>query len=262
MKIIKLSKNFETIVDDEDHEWLNQLSWHIRIKNNQICAMHSQINNGKVKKIRMHRLIVKAEVGDIVVHKNGNCLDNRKENLHLIIKEKRTIDSNENEELKQNGIILLTKGYRAVVDIEDYDNINQYVWCVSNDTTHKKVYARRVENKKYILMHRVILNASEGMVVDHINGDTLDNKRSNLRIVTYRENSINNLTPYGDAHFNKSFNGKQWTARVRNGKKCVYLGLYYTKEEAQTVAMQYRIDNNILKHPNNPIEKQRLEEKL
>lgn len=69
----------------------------------------------------------------------------------------------------------------------DEDIIMSEKWHYSVTST-KKTYIR---NSKNILLHRILLNAQEGDVVDHINGDTLDNRRENLRITTTSGNNKN-----------------------------------------------------------------------
>ena len=72
-------------------------------------------------------------------------------------------------------------------DLEDYDKINYGSWAfVKKDTTS---YLINNKDKKYF--HRLILNAKKGEVVDHINHNTLDNKKENLRICTNQENAFN-----------------------------------------------------------------------
>ena len=78
--------------------------------------------------------------------------------------------------------IPLTKGQYAIVDAEDYERVNQYKWCASGGNRKRTMYAMRIQNHKCILMHRFLMGASEGMVVDHINGNGLNNRKSNLRL--------------------------------------------------------------------------------
>lgn len=87
--------------------------------------------------------------------------------------------------------IPLTQGKSALVDDVDYDFLNQYKWYVlKEDYTY---YAGRKVTispckQELIIMHRIILNAPNGIEIDHINGDGLDNRRSNLRLCTRSQN--------------------------------------------------------------------------
>lgn len=81
-------------------------------------------------------------------------------------------------------LIRLTKNKFAKVDNEDFESLNQYKWHYNDG------YAERKENGKHIKMHRELLNAQTSLV-DHINGDTLDNQRKNLRLATRSQNAMN-----------------------------------------------------------------------
>ena len=90
-------------------------------------------------------------------------------------------------------------GYTVRLDDEDYERLGGERWHVtaSKTTAGKRyVYAGRFESatKKMTLMHRVITGAPKGLVVDHINGDTLDNRRGNLRVCTASENLKNKVS--------------------------------------------------------------------
>jgi len=95
--------------------------------------------------------------------------------------------------------IRLTKGLFALVDDEDFERVNQFKWCASLESRGTKYYAIRwVWNKETkrrvkIRMHRFIMDlppgSIDGLVVDHINDDGLDNRRScNLEVITAEEN--------------------------------------------------------------------------
>jgi len=85
--------------------------------------------------------------------------------------------------------IPLTHGAVAIVDREDYQELNKYRWFLRTVRGH--AYAARISNGTTILMHRVIMQPPEGMVVDHIDGNGLNNRRRNLRVCTQGENGCN-----------------------------------------------------------------------
>jgi hypothetical protein len=87
--------------------------------------------------------------------------------------------------------ITLTRGLHALVDAEDYEWLNRYKWHVSPSISHSTVYAKRSVGHNCVFMHRMIMQPPKGMVVDHINGNGLDNRRCNLRICTREENAQN-----------------------------------------------------------------------
>ena len=81
--------------------------------------------------------------------------------------------------------IPLGEGQYALVDAADYEWLKQWTWRLQNG------YAVRYENGRTIYMHREIMKPPEGMLVDHINHNKLDNCRSNLRVCTRQENMCN-----------------------------------------------------------------------
>jgi len=85
--------------------------------------------------------------------------------------------------------ILLSQEKVALVDDDDYPDLINHKWCAHKNS--KRFYAERRANGKIIRMHRVILGVPEGLFTDHIDGNGLNNQKSNLRVVTTRENSQN-----------------------------------------------------------------------
>ncbi|MCE7699722.1 MAG: HNH endonuclease [Methanobacterium paludis] len=92
--------------------------------------------------------------------------------------------------------------------------------------------------RKTIIMHRLIMGAPKGMVVDHINHNGLDNRKSNLRVVTHRQNMQNRknkgTSNYPGVHFKKE--NHKWVARIRIGKEMKYLGIF---DNERTAAKKY-----------------------
>lgn len=140
--------------------------------------------------------------------------------------------------------IQLTKGKYALVDDEDYENLVKYKWHAVNG----KYAARSVWNgtkRKMVLMHREVLGNPEGLDVDHINMNTFDNRKGNLRAVTHQYNCFNRPAVGGHSRFKgviKSSNGK-WSSRISVGGKDINLGTYETEEDAAKAynvgALQY-----------------------
>ena len=87
--------------------------------------------------------------------------------------------------------IPLTKGKVAIVDAADYEWLSRYKWHVEEPGPGRFYASRATPGHARIGMHRAIMNPPKGMVVDHINGNGLDNRRCNLRICTPRQNSCN-----------------------------------------------------------------------
>ena len=102
--------------------------------------------------------------------------------------------------------IPLTQGQYAMVDAQDYERVSRCKWCLSR--SGDRLYAQRRSRGKTIRMHQVIMNPPQGMVVDHINGNGLDNRRCNLRICTRLQNAWNH------------------TRRKQQGASSPYIGVY------------------------------------
>lgn len=134
-------------------------------------------------------------------------------------------------------IIKLTKGKFTTVSDEDYEMLSQYKWQVAEPRKGFFYAQRRVKNCKptVIFMHRIILNAKKGEDVDHINHDTLNNQRNNIRIATRQQNQANQVkTKIKTASIFKgvTFENGKWRARIRNNGKKEHLGSFSTEIEA------------------------------
>lgn len=84
--------------------------------------------------------------------------------------------------------IQLTQGQHTVVDEEDYSSFVIRRWYLGPSG-----YASRFEKRRVIFLHREIMGCPENRVVDHINHNKLDNRRSNLRIVSKSANALNRV---------------------------------------------------------------------
>jgi hypothetical protein len=119
----------------------------------------------------------------------------------------------------------------AVVDDEDYNLVIGYCWH-----TNAKGYAvHSVWLSKSILMHRLIMNAPPGLEVDHINGNPLDNQRSNLRLASAADNRHNmrkhrGVSRYKGVTWDKA--NRRWRARITCNGRNIPLGRYDTELKA------------------------------
>lgn len=95
--------------------------------------------------------------------------------------------------------IKLTQNKVALVDDEDYDYLIQRKWCAVN--FHGYFYASTTIGDKQQLMHRVILNAPKGTIIDHIDHNGLNNQRNNLRFCTYGQNAVNRIKKTGRSKY-------------------------------------------------------------
>lgn len=128
-----------------------------------------------------------------------------------------------------NGCRIVTaKGEELLVDREMLPMLSQHSWCM---TSYKNdhIYAVANINKKLVRMHRLILNCNSSDVVDHINGNTLDNRKCNLRICTAKDNSrnatVSKNNSSGVTGVSQLPNGK-WRTRIMVDRKEISLGHY------------------------------------
>lgn len=134
--------------------------------------------------------------------------------------------------------INMHRGYKVLVDDADYDDLMQFNWYPAIIPPRYVYAVRHVKNKgvqKRIYLHRYLIGAQKGQLVDHKNGNTLDCRRSNLRIATPSQNT-RNRKPFGKSKYmgvclNK--NGrKKWSARIVINNNQIQLGYFLTEVEA------------------------------
>jgi len=132
--------------------------------------------------------------------------------------------------------IPLSSGQVALIDKEDFDKIKDYGWYARFDKVGKTFYAITGTHGTTLPMHRLILNALDSFVVDHIDHNGLNNRKSNIRICTQSQNCMNkiaqsnNTSGYRGVSFHKGKNKYQATIMVN--RKQMYLGTFNTALEA------------------------------
>jgi len=137
--------------------------------------------------------------------------------------------------------INLGDGNWTILDQEDYFRLNGYRWFLTGDKG--KFYAVRsikISDVKTTLlsMHREIIDAPKGLLVDHRNTNSLDNRRSNLRFATQSQNSCNCKKREGcsskfkGVSYRKDFGEKRWVAYIRGNGRRINLGTFLTESEA------------------------------
>lgn len=142
--------------------------------------------------------------------------------------------------------ISLTKGFEAIIDDEDFDKVSRYRWY--SDVKKRRVYAGRSERgddglPRSISMHRFILGHCGNLGVDHIDGNGLNNQKSNLRICTQTENlrafqrkRHSATSKYRGVSW--SSDRKKWLSQIVVNKKTINLGRY---EDDMDAAKSYNI---------------------
>lgn len=128
-------------------------------------------------------------------------------------------------------------GKVAIVDAADYEWLMQWRWYCARDP-RKSDYARGTVNGKHMLMHRFITGAPAGVMIDHINGDGLDNRRENLRHADHSRNKQNAkrrsqrfTSRYKGVHKEPIY-GHKWIAQLCVNGKVVVVGRCDSEEEA------------------------------
>lgn len=135
--------------------------------------------------------------------------------------------------------IPLTRGFCAIVDDEHYDYLNQWKWHTHN--SRGKLYAARwtywringAKRKTRTLMHREIAGITDWQV-DHINGESLDNRYDNLRLATVSQNQMNKKVQKSSSGFKgvRQVPSNRFIARITVMGKHIHIGTFPTKESA------------------------------
>jgi hypothetical protein len=121
------------------------------------------------------------------------------------------------------------RGY-ALVSSEDLAKVSRHSWRLGSDG-----YALSTVNGKSVRMHQFVMGRGRGDVIDHVNGDKLDNRRRNLRVATTQENSrnrpaqSNNKAGYKGVRFKE---GRGWSATIYDGSAQKHIGYYPTAKAA------------------------------
>ena len=131
---------------------------------------------------------------------------------------------------------------QVVLDIIDYDLLEKPI-SVATSNFSNIIYCIYWEHSKCIGIHRTIMermlgrNLVDGELVDHINGNGLDNRRANLRVCTHQQNIFNQQkrkdkcsSKYKGVCWSKR--NKSWLAQIRFNYKLIYLGYYKNEDDA------------------------------
>lgn len=141
------------------------------------------------------------------------------------------------------AFVPLTIGKVAMIDAIDIPKVEGFNWSTLRATKSKDIfYATRrngIKRVPVLIMHRVIADAPKGMLVDHKNGDSLDNRASNLRLCTHRENMWNSRRPKtnttGYTGISRTSSGR-WKAQIGHKGVFLFLGARFPTAEAAALA--------------------------
>lgn len=131
--------------------------------------------------------------------------------------------------------IRLKSGKYAFVDEKDYSIVCGFKWRELIDVSRRYVITSR--NKKTIYMHRLIMNAKKRQIIDHIDGNQVNNTRSNLRFCNNKQNQMNakkqnrkTTSRFKGVYYHKGRN--KWLAQIQKNGKWYYCGIYLSEKEA------------------------------
>ena len=114
----------------------------------------------------------------------------------------------------------------------DFDRLSKFKWCVNRGyvVRHETAGEYIGRKRKMVKMHRAVMNTPENLETDHINRDTLDNQRENLRVVNAHQNqrntktSVKNTSGFKGVYWDKKY--KKWCARITFYGKRIFGGGY------------------------------------
>jgi len=193
------------------------------------------------------------------MYRHGHCLA-------------RTIYDGNNYEDRGGYYALITydrfgnKNGEFLIDKEDKDIVEQYVWHIRKTVNHCYAIASLPENKK-VHLHKLIMQTTS--VVDHINGDSMDNRKSNLRIVSQHHNMFNIRKNKFVGVKKMPYKKNSYQAHIMKNYEDIYIGTYPTFIEAALARLQSEKDlfgeyggqkdlYYVLDSPNPPVELQRV----
>lgn len=147
--------------------------------------------------------------------------------------------------LKRRGGTVL----ETLIDTEDLEKVKAYTWHAYKSSDGERYYAKSSKNENGtcfpIRLHRLIADPPEGFYVDHINHNTLDNRKSNLRVVTNKENMQNRRGAQRNSR--SGIRGIQWDnlrqkwrARITLNGKGIHIGVFEDLEEAKKAVSEAR----------------------
>jgi hypothetical protein len=158
--------------------------------------------------------------------------------------------------------------FKVLIDDEDFEKYSKIRWQARNNHGSNVFYIASYVNidgtkkRKNVELGRYLLNAEDGQIVDHINRDTLDNRKENLRICTIAQNSRNSKKRKDN--FTSNYKGVYWKsqhrkycAQINFNRKKIHLGYFETEDQAaiayNIAAVKYfgefaRPNDNIMMH--------------
>ena len=143
-------------------------------------------------------------------------------------------------------IIQLTQGQVTLVSDEDFERVSQHKWYANYHKSIKGFYAESRINNKIVRLHRFIMKVTDPKIeVDHKFGNTLDNRRANLRVCTHTQNNTNKPKRAG---FTSQYKGvsfckrtKKWVSQIHVNYHTIFLGRFAIEHQAASAYNQAAI---------------------
>lgn len=192
---------------------------------------------GRVEK----RWLCKCDCGNFVTVGQSNLVKEKTKSCGCLRKENSTKGKRKGNRYDLSGdygIGYAPSGREFYFDLEDYDKVKQYTWCVEKSGYVVSTVYHEDGTKDRISMHRVVMDNPKGKQVDHIHGrfSKNDNRKSNLRIVTNQQNAMNkkregNYSGVVGVRWNKQ--SRKWDARITFKGKAIFLGSFKDIDDAE-----------------------------
>lgn len=138
-------------------------------------------------------------------------------------------------------LIPLTRGLFAIIDAPDFNLVSNFVWQAHPRVDGKGFYVvNGGRGGDRINMHRVIVGLTDKtLIVDHIDGDGLNNRRCNLRIGTQQQNSVNRrVTKRRYLQGTQPYRYGGWTAVIYHKRQRIHLGVFATEQQAHEAYLE------------------------
>ena len=131
--------------------------------------------------------------------------------------------------------ISLSQGEKAIVDDDDFEELNKYKWSYLRGYASRSVRTKNGKRTR-TSMHIQIMGKIQGYQIDHINHCGIDNRKENLRFATYSQNQMNRIQPLC---FSSKYKGVDWhkrdgcwRAHIVKDKKQYYIGHFKSEIDA------------------------------
>lgn len=212
---------FESSLDMLYEKNINYNRSDLSIKNCEICGSNTRVKHNKLTNMFLCEKHCKQ------IYKYGDITDDSSYNQN---------DKNDIEFYKDYALLILRNKHgeitgKSIIDIDDIEIVKQYKWTLGNHG-----YVTSGAGKNQILLHRLLSNAFDGIYVDHINRNKLDNRKLNYRFCTNQENNRNkdlyshNSSGITGVTWNKE--RKKWQAQIVVDNKNINLGRYESFDDA------------------------------